>query len=164
MTRKPVTASERRKRTDATNLELTKQDEEISCIPQKKKLRLKSKAKEITPPERFPEQDEEMICQPVTAAAAEKERRMQSKEKETLNEEPCTEQQQEVIIRKPVTASERQRRMKSNENEPMNEEPCAKHDKEVTRASVGEAVQKKYRRLKKGLKETTAREASAAGM
>lgn len=54
--------------------------------------------------------------------------------------------------------------MKSNENEPMNEEPCAKHDKEVTRASVGEAVQKKYRRLKKGLKETTAREASAAGM
>ncbi|KAH7861868.1 hypothetical protein Vadar_031931 [Vaccinium darrowii] len=152
MTRKPVTASERRKRTEATNLEPSKQDEEISCIPQKKKLRLKSKAKEITPPERFPEQDEEMICQPVIGAAAEKERRMQSKEKQTLNEEACTEQQQEVIIRKQVTASERQRRMKSKENEPTNKEPCAEHDK------------KQYRRLKKGMKETTAREASAAGM
>ncbi|KAH7835826.1 hypothetical protein Vadar_030228 [Vaccinium darrowii] len=164
MTRKPVTASERRKRTEATNLEPSKQDEEVSCIPQKKKLRLKSKAKEITPPERFPEQDEEMICQPVIGAAAEKERRMQSKEKKTLNEEACTEQQQEVIIRKRVTASKRQRRMKSKENEPTNKEPCAEHEKEVTCASVGEAVQKQYRRLKKGMKETTAREASAAGM
>ncbi|KAH7841567.1 hypothetical protein Vadar_031633 [Vaccinium darrowii] len=164
MTRKPVTASERRKRTEAMNLEPSKQDEEISCIPQKKKLRLKSKAKEITPLEHFPKQDEEMICQPVIGAAAEKERRMQSKEKQTLNEEACTKQQQEVIIRKRVTTSERQRRMKSKENEPTNKEPCGEHDKEVTCASVGEAVQKQYRCLKKGMKETTAREASAAGM
>ncbi|KAH7851807.1 hypothetical protein Vadar_016736 [Vaccinium darrowii] len=127
MTRKPVTASERRKRTEATNSEPSKQ--EISCIPQKKKLRLKSKAKEITPLERFPEQDEEMICQPVTADATERERTMQSKEKETLNEEPCTDQQQEVIIHKRFTASERQRRMQSKQNKPTNEEPCAEHDK-----------------------------------
>ncbi|KAH7848555.1 hypothetical protein Vadar_004346 [Vaccinium darrowii] len=159
MTRKPVTASERRKRTEATNLEprnfLYTAEEEVEVEKQ-------GQGDYATGT--LSEQDEEMICQPVTAAAAEKERRMQSKEKETLNEEPCTKQQQEVIIRKRVTASERQKRMKSKENEPTNEEPCAQHDKEVTRASVGEAVQKQYRRLKKGLKGTTAREASTAGM
>ncbi|KAH7840879.1 hypothetical protein Vadar_022835 [Vaccinium darrowii] len=88
MTHKPVTAFERRKMTvsktkETINSEPSKQEEEMTHVPPtvvKKKLRLTSKGKEITPPEHFTEQDEEMICKPVTGAA-EKERRTQSKEK-----------------------------------------------------------------------------------